>query len=410
MTTSGAARPSPAAGDGGGLRESGGHPRAEIRASWRRARASGMDPGGAPALAPLGLAEIERRREASALAPLVPSMTRALGAALEAGHLMVVSDLEGRVLWRIGTSAVRDRADRLGFVPGSAWSEGNVGTNAIGTALVLGAPVVIRGTEHFAESHMGWGCAAAPVRDPDSGRLLGAVDVSGPSRGLHPAELGLVELAARVAGLELAEERRARLDRLRVHATVLVARLDGPALVVDRHGHPALASGLVAPQRVVLPERMEPGHTWLPGFGRVHADPLLDGWLLRPEPESAGAARLELDLRSAPVLRISGDAGAWEHKLSLRHAEVLLALVRAGEQGRCARDLAEEIFGDPAKVVTVRAELSRLRRAVGATVLSQPYRIAPQVQVSLVLPPDRGRLLPTSSAPVVTALRVGGAT
>lgn len=387
----------------------GGQQRAEIRASWRRALASGMDPGGAPALPPLSLGAIELRREASGLAPLVPAMTRALASALDAGHLMVVSDLDGRVLWRIGTPAMRERADRLGFVPGSAWSEGNVGTNAIGTALVLGAPVVIRGTEHFAESHMGWGCAAAPVCDPGTGRVIGAVDVSGPSRGLHPAELGLVELAARVASLELAEEQRSRLDRLRVHATVLVSRLSEPVLVVDRLGHPALASGLVAPHRVVLPERMEPGEVWLPGLGRVHADPLPDGWLLRPEPESAGAARLELDLRGEPVVRLSGDAGEWEHRLSLRHAEVLFTLARAGVEGRSARDLAEDLFGDAAKVVTVRAELSRLRRTLGAVVLSQPYRIAPQVGVSLLLPEDRALLLPTSSAPVVTALRVGGA-
>ncbi|MFS3130697.1 GAF domain-containing protein [Nocardioides sp. Bht2] len=385
-------------------------PRAEIRASWSRAQASGIDRGGAPALAPLPRADVEQRREASPLAPLVPAMTRALSSALEAGHLMVVSDVEGRVLWRIGSTAVRDGADRLGFVPGSAWSEGNVGTNAIGTALVLGAPVLIRGAEHFAQSHIGWGCAASPVCDPDTGRVIGAVDVSGPSRGLHPAELGLVELAARVASLELREERRLRLDRLRVHATVLVSRLSEPALVVDRLGHPALASGLVAPHRVLLPERMEPGRCWLPVLGMVQADPLPDGWLLRPEPESAGASRLELDLRGDPVLRLDGDAGAWEHRLSLRHAELLFALALAGSQGRNARDLADDLFADPSKVVTVRAELSRLRRTAGSVVLSQPYRIAPQVAVTLTLPEDRGQLLPTSSAPVVTALRVGGAT
>ena len=75
---------------------------------------------------------------------------------------------------------VRRLADRLGFVGGSAWTEANVGTNAIGTALVLGEAVQIHGAEHFVESHTIWGCAAAPLVDPWTGTTIGVVDVSGP--------------------------------------------------------------------------------------------------------------------------------------------------------------------------------------------------------------------------------------
>ena len=95
---------------------------------------------------------------------------------------------------RSARSGVRRLADRLGFVRGSAWTEANVGTNAIGTALVLGEAVHIQGPEHYVESHTLWGCAAAPLLDPWTGATLGVVDVSGPARrALHPAELALVD-------------------------------------------------------------------------------------------------------------------------------------------------------------------------------------------------------------------------
>ena len=191
-------------GGSGGSGGSAPTPRGPVAASWRRVAACGLEPGSEPDVAPLGGAELERRRAASGLAAYVPRLTQTLASVIDAGQLVVVADPEGRVLWRAGSSGVRRAADDLGFVGGSSWTEGNVGTNAIGTCLVLGEGVHIQGPEHFVESHTRWGCAAAPIRDAWSGRTLGVVDVSGPSRGMHPAELALVELAARMTGLELA--------------------------------------------------------------------------------------------------------------------------------------------------------------------------------------------------------------
>lgn len=384
-------------------------PRSQVAASWRRVAACGVDPGGGPEIEPLGEAELERRRTTSQLAEHLPRLTSALSSAVDAGQLVVVSDSDGRVLWRVGNPGVRRMADRLGFVGGSAWTEGNVGTNAIGTALVLGEPVQIRGAEHYVESHTSWGCAAAPVIDPWTGRALGVVDVSGPWQGLHPAELGLVTLAARLSGLQAVEERRAALDRLRAVAAPIVARVTGRALVVDHSGHAALATGMEPPDRVTLPDTMDVGAIWLPTLGAATAEPLPGGWLLRlaadlGDPE-AGAASLVLDLRGDPVVRVAGPSGAWSHDLTPRHAELLVALLAAGEGGRTAAGLAQDLFADPSRVVTVRAEMSRLRRSLGAVLRSQPYRVAPAVRTLVELPADRSLVLPGSSAPVVRTLR-----
>lgn len=386
-------------------------PRPVIEASWTRLRRLGLDPGADPSVPPLGVSELERRRAVSKLAPFVPHLRRALRPVLDsAGQMMVVTDCDGRVLWRDGQAGVLRLADRLGFVGGSAWTEGNVGTNAIGTCLVLGTPVQIHGAEHYVESHTRWGCAAAPVHDPWTGRTLGVVDVSGPTRGMHPSALAMVHLAARVAELEVRQEHVAELEVLRAHAAPLVAGIGGRALVVDRHGHLAAATGMTAPERVSLPEAIGVGKVWLPTLGEATAEALPGGWLLRLDRDessgtTAGSVTMTLELAGpTPSLTVRGSAGSWTHLPTPRHTEILVALA-AHPAGRSAAELAQDLFADTSRVVTVRAEMSRLRRILGPLLRHQPYRFDEAVAIALGLPADRSAVLPGSSAPVVAALR-----
>lgn len=380
-----------------------------IEASWRRMRARGLDPGSAPSVAPLPDADLESRRAHSNLTPLVPRLRAALGPAVEAGgQLMVVADVDGRVLWRSGQAGVRRLADRLGFVGGSAWTEGNVGTNAIGTCLVLGSPVQIHGAEHFVDSHTAWSCAAAPLHDPWTGRPIGVVDISGPVSTMHPSALALVDLAARVAALEVKNEHIARLERLRAHAAPLVTRVGGQAMVVDQDGHVAAVTGMTAPGHVVLPSDLGVGSVWLPGLGAASAEALPGGWLLRLEPGSVEdlPTRITLDLsRATACLHVAGASGSWSHALTPRHAEIMVALL-LHPAGRSAAELAADLFADDTRVVTVRAEMSRLRRVLGPVLRHRPYRVAESVDTDLVLPPEgAAAALPGSSAPVLTGLR-----
>lgn len=387
-----------------------GEPRPLIGASWRRMRARGLDPAGAPEVEPLSDAVLYERRERSGLRPLVSGLREhLLPAGLDAGQIMVVSDADGRVLWRDGGSGVRRHADRLGFVGGSAWTEGNVGTNAIGTCIVTGEPVHVHAGEHYAESHTAWTCAAAPLHDPLTGRLLGVVDLSGPARTGHASTLSLVSVAARLVEAEIREAHQARLGDLRSRAAPLLARLDGKALVLAADGTTAAVTGLVAPQHVVLPGDLAAGEAWLPALGTVTAEPLPGGWLIRVHDEddpagSASSTSLVLDLAGEPELRVSGPAGEWTHRPSPRHTEILLSLVRYRD-GRSAAELADDLFADPARTVTIRAEVSRLRRTLGPLLQRQPYRIGDGVDARLQLPADPAGLLPASSAPVTAAAR-----
>jgi len=78
-------------------------------------------------------------------------------------------------------------------------------------------------------------------------------------------------------------------------------------------------------------------------------------------------------------LRAGGLDGALHY--SRRSAEILLALARR-PAGYSAAELSTHLFGDPGRTVTVRAEMSRLRRTIGALLEHRPYRLADHVQVA----------------------------
>ena len=105
--------------------------------------------------------------------------------------------------------------------------------------------------------------------------------MSGPSRSLHPAEVALVEMAARLTSLEIVERHRAGLERLRAESAGVLAGLTGPALVIDPDGHVAAAKGLPSPDRVQLPADLGVGDMLLPSLGPAVVDALPGGWLVR---------------------------------------------------------------------------------------------------------------------------------
>jgi hypothetical protein len=326
---------------------------------------------------------------------------------------MVVADEDGRVLWREGSPPVLRKADGLGFGLGADWREDVVGTNGVGTPAVVGRPVQVFASEHFARSQAGWTCAGAPLTDPRDGRLLGVVDVSGPLETMHPATLAWVGSVARLAEARLREMHTESLERLRAVAAPVLARLGGRALVVDPDGWTAAVSGMPYVRRVSLPKPLSAGPVRLPALGPCSVEPLAGGWLVRAgadEPVPHGPARIVLDLRQARhwSVEVRGGAGSWVRELSPRHAE-LLYLLAVHRSGRSASALAGDVFSDPARTVTVRAEMSRVRRYLGAFLEHRPYRFAEEAEVEVLLPADPRDLLPHSTAPSVRRRREAAA-
>ncbi|MEW2805725.1 GAF domain-containing protein [Streptomyces massasporeus] len=385
-------------------------PRPVIERSWERMLRGGVDPDHDVRADPLSREEVQRRREASVLRHVLPVLREGLLAAADvAHHIMVVADEDGRVLWREGSPPVLRKADGLGFELGADWREDVVGTNGVGTPAVVRRPVQVFASEHFVRSQAGWTCAGAPVTDPRDGRLLGVVDVSGPLETMHPATLSWVGSVAKLAEARLREMHTESLERLRAVAAPVLARLGGRALVVDPDGWTAAVSGMPYTRRVALPKSLSAGPRRLPALGLCSVEPLAGGWLLRvadDEPGRRGPARIVLDLRQARrwSVEVLGGAGSWTRELSPRHAE-LLYLLAVHRSGRSASGLAGDVFGDPARTVTVRAEMSRVRRYLGAFLEHRPYRFAEAAEVEVLLPDDPRDLLPHSTAPAVSRRR-----
>ncbi|MBX7454704.1 GAF domain-containing protein [Mycolicibacterium sp. 3033] len=386
-------------------------PREVIGDSWQRLLASGVEPSDTPVVETGGL---EALRRASGLMDVLDEISHGLESLVADGeNILVVADATGRVLWRSGSPSVLSNADRLGFVEGAHWGEGAVGTNAIGTALAAQRAVQVFSAEHFLRSHHSWTCAGAPIRDPRTGQVLGVVDVSGPAATVHPTTIALVDAVARLAESHLRSEHDRTLNRLRSVAAPILARMGTPALAVDTEGWVAAVDAMPLHNRILLPDQMGPGRVWLATLGLCAVEPLPGGWLVRlasgdgSADDAAAVSQVTLDFADPdkPSLRMVGEFGSWRHDLSLRHAEILCALARS-PQGRTAPELAGDLYGDRTRVVTVRAEMSRLRKQFSGLLAAQPYRFASSVGLTVRYPADRRTLLPPSTAPAIRAARL----
>lgn len=359
-------------------------PRELVARSWSRVLQGGLDPEHRSLRDPLPFDEVLRRRRESPLSLVIDDLRGIVCSIADASQfLMVVTDADGIILWREGSARVRAKADSLGFAEGAEWTEHRVGTNAIGTAIAEASPVQLFSAEHFEQQQHPWYCTAAPMHDPRTGALLGIVDVSGPALTLHPAILALVETAVRFQESQLRRHHEIGLERLRTAAGPMLASVDGPLMLVDDDGWVAHASGVAAQARIPVPREHRP--LSVPGLGLCLPERVGDGWLVRPSSRhSSSRIVLTLDLGTTPSVEVSGGEGQWRSPLTARHAEILSLLHRAGPAGLSAAELSRRVYGDTQHVVAVRAEVSRLRRTLGGIVASQPYRISPAVEMTLV--------------------------
>lgn len=338
--------------------------RGMVRDSWRRSLDNLV---GVEALPPLAWTaeQLEEHRRTHPLYGVI-DMIRGLlipGAVDEAGVVVAVGDAAGRLLWVEGDRSIRTLTGDMGFVEGADWSEAAVGTAAPGTALALDRSVQIRGAEHFNRLVQPWSCTAVPVHDPETRRILGVIDVTGGDEVVTPQARLLVDATARAVESEL-----------------LVARLR--------------ARGAAAP-----PPRRRP-----------------------PKPETA-RAMLRVLGRDRARLEIAGDGVEHVTEVSRRHAELLLMLA-VHREGVSAERLSELVYRDPEAIVTLRAEMVRLRKVLANAAPqlvpeSRPYRLAGPLETDaqhvlslldrgahrVALAAYRGPVLPDSVAPGVEQFR-----
>ncbi len=345
--------------------------------SWRLSKASGVSPDAVLPSVDMADSELEEYRSAHPLAAVMPLIRRLLiDEAEDAGAIVVVADADARLLWVEGDAALRRAAERMNWVAGSRWDEQTAGTNAPAAALRLNHALQVFAREHYVTNVAAWSCTAAPIHDPTTGRVLGALDITGRDDVVAPAVLGLVRAAVAAAETEL-----------RIRA------LSG------------------RPERDAQPP---PPRTRSPR-------PPLSRPLPSRTPAAAASFLLSVLGRNRALLSndVTGAAAPGPTELSIRHSELLFLLARHPE-GYTADQLAVALHERDVPAVTVRAELSRLRSLLpGIGLAGRPYRVAAGlrtddgvVRASLVagdvpgaVTNYRGQILPSSDSPAVQSER-----
>jgi transcriptional regulator with XRE-family HTH domain len=137
-----------------------------------------------------------------------PILTHLADMLADIGYAIVLTDARGTILDLRCDLGMRRKLDPIGFQPGADWSEASTGTNAIGTALSDDRPLQLMAAEHYCDGWQDLMCTAAPIHDPQTGRVIGALDITGDYHLIRPQLIGTIVQYA----LEI-EERLATRDR-----------------------------------------------------------------------------------------------------------------------------------------------------------------------------------------------------
>ncbi|WP_214106976.1 helix-turn-helix domain-containing protein [Acrocarpospora catenulata] len=348
-------------------------PRTVISASWQRSLRAGIHPEVQAAPLIYDQSDIGDARSAHPLADLLPLLGHTLlQIADEAAHIMVVTDADGRVLWRDGHPGVLRRGDAIGLADGFAWSEEAVGTNGIGTALATRRPTSVYSREHLIKVLHHWSCVGSPIIDPDTGAVLGCVDISGTSATLPPATVALVGAAARLAESHLTLRMRERDERIRTRHQ---RRLRASGLLVTPSGRVIGGSRFLG-ARLTLPA--DGDRILMPDGESAYLESLGDAYLIMP----AGFAEPRLTLTLLGTDHPYADLDGSRIPLTLRHAEIL-ALLATHPRGLTAEQLSFLLYGDEGNPVTIRAEIHRLRAQFAGAVVAKPYRLLGNVDTDI---------------------------
>ena len=171
--------------------------RPEIAASWQRCRDEFRVPLETTRM-PSRTADISTL-DADLKEASVPVVDLLHAAITGVGALVGISNREGELLHVLPSDAkVGDAAQQFNAVPGAIGSEASIGTNCVGTGIIIGKPIQIRLDEHYLSIFKNWSTCSAPILHPINGSLTGVFAISGLSEVGHPR---VIEFAVRGAEL-----------------------------------------------------------------------------------------------------------------------------------------------------------------------------------------------------------------
>lgn len=233
-----------------------------IESSWQRCADHGLGQEQPPLLELAAPQHLAQQMEANArlvayAQPIIEHLHQQLA---QSSSMVLLADGAGLILRAVGDPGFASRAARVALMPGATWSEGEMGTNAIGTALHETRMVAVCGEEHFLERNRFLTCIATPILAPTGG-MLGILDLSSDHRVSLPHAQALLTTTAEMIEHRLLEalEHGHVLVRFSPHAELLGSPLE--ALAVFDEGGAMLACNRRARALIGFS-----GDAGLPGF------------------------------------------------------------------------------------------------------------------------------------------------
>ncbi|MED1750265.1 MULTISPECIES: sigma-54-dependent Fis family transcriptional regulator [Bacillus] len=189
-----------------------------VMESWHRCKQANVNPylDKGQSFLEKELFSAQKKKYSLFLNTALPYLNKISQQLKESDMLALLIDADGYVLSLTGSQRTMVEARKINFMEGARWTETDVGTNAIGTALVIGEAVMINGTEHFSIASHHWSCSAAPIRDVD-GTIIGVIDISCMADNKHPFMLGMASTVAYAIEREIQVQQKRREMELITH-------------------------------------------------------------------------------------------------------------------------------------------------------------------------------------------------
>ncbi|MEH7379041.1 sigma 54-interacting transcriptional regulator [Bacillus sp. JJ1533] len=169
-----------------------------VKLSWLRSKKMGIDP-----FRTYGTIKSLDHEKYKELVSIATPLTEGLYSIVAgSGFMVILCNEHGQLLKVMGDKEILQHASMMGFVEGADWSEEEMGTNAIGTSIVIDSPLQIVAEEHFVKICQSWTCSAAPIHD-STGKIIGALNMSGPREKVNSHTLGMVVSAVKAIEYQL---------------------------------------------------------------------------------------------------------------------------------------------------------------------------------------------------------------
>ncbi|MAO81691.1 sigma-54-dependent Fis family transcriptional regulator [Nocardioides sp. Root140] len=148
--------------------------REDIALSWRRVTMAGLDPS-----AEFDTAAHDVDPGSSLLTGATPVLEELEDHLRGSNYSTLLVDRDCRVVRRwFDDPRLEDGFDSLKVTLGASLLEENIGTNALGTAMVTRQGISINGREHFAQALQRFSCYGHPIRHPLTKRIEGVLDIT----------------------------------------------------------------------------------------------------------------------------------------------------------------------------------------------------------------------------------------